>query len=162
MIKVQQCPGAAYIIECVLTQKRLHGKRTEKRENITSDWGLLKSLLTPQCLREGALDRWIETSTFYKSISSMADWKKMKHGWGSVMFCSCCVVFVTRCPESVQGTVKSEDYTAFFRETYCPVWKSSVSVAGHGSSERIISQNIHLINGKIDVSEVAATVWALI
>ena len=65
----------------------------------------------------------------------------VKHGGGSVMFWGCFATSGTGCLESVQGTMKSQDYHIILERNVLP----SVRKLGlHGSSNRIMSQKTHL------------------
>ncbi|KAI4884482.1 hypothetical protein NFI96_008952 [Prochilodus magdalenae] len=68
----------------------------------------------------------------------------VKHGEGSVMFWGCFAASGTGCLESAQGTMKSQDYQGILERNVLHSVKSLASVAGHGSCNRIMTQNTHL------------------
>ncbi len=72
----------------------------------------------------------------------------VKHGGGSVMFWGYFAASGTRCLESTISRL-SQDWLKtnsrpFWSKICCPLSESLVSVAGHGSSNRIMTQNTQL------------------
>ena len=83
----------------------------------------------------------------------------MKHGGGSVMFWGCFAASGTGYHKSVQGTMKSQDYQGILEQNVLPVSESFVSVAGHGSSNRIKTQSTQLKTPKNDLEQNIGLFW---
>ncbi|KAI4892854.1 hypothetical protein NFI96_022929 [Prochilodus magdalenae] len=85
----------------------------------------------------------------------------VKHGGGSVMFWGCFAASGTGCLESVQGTMKSQDYQGILERNVLPSVRKLGLSPGHGTCNRIMTQNTHLNHPRmakrktLDYSEVA-------
>lgn len=97
------------------------------------DWNLPKCILTShRLLGECPLDRWDKTGAFCQVISAL--WSQtqkeaykekntvstVKHGGSLVMFRGCFAASGTGCLESVQGTMKSQDYQGILEWSVLP------------------------------------------
>ncbi|MGH0115838.1 UNVERIFIED_CONTAM: hypothetical protein FKN15_054194 [Acipenser sinensis] len=68
----------------------------------------------------------------------------VKHGGGSVMFWGCFAAPGTGCLESVQSTMKFQDYQGILERNVLPSVRKLCLSPGHGSSNRIMTQNTQL------------------